>query len=150
MSQPITLPPTFIRCTAEEGTCPLRETCLRSTVHRETIYSGKDNTFLRTVNLWNKDIQPFTENCEAYLKAELKNFAQGFKHLFDCVPKAKYAIIQNEVQKVFGNRRTYFYCKKGEQLVSPEEQQRIAQIFKNQGIEEEPQYDNFVEVYAWN
>jgi len=31
MSQTIEMPPTYIRCTAEEGSCPLRETSLRQT-----------------------------------------------------------------------------------------------------------------------
>jgi len=143
------MPPTYIRCTAEEGSCPLRETCLRSKVHREATYSGKYYG-LTVVNLWNADIKPMTEQCQAYRKAETLRFARGFSRLFDPVPKGVYATVQAQVQQVFSNRLYYFQCKKGTRLTSPEEQERIARIFQKNGISATPQYDKMVEVYDYS
>jgi len=149
MSQTIEMPPTYIRCTAAEGSCPLRETCLRSKVHREAAYSGNYYGLI-VVNLWNADIKPQTADCQAYRKAETLRFARGFSRLFDPVPKGVYATVQRQVQQVFSNRLYYFQCKKGTRLTSPEEQERIAQIFQKNGIAAAPQYDKMVEVYDYS
>ena len=125
------------------------EQCLRSRVHREAAYEGTGRYGLEVVNLWNKDVKPFTADCRAFRSTEKRRFAQGFSHLFDPVPKGLYATVRREVENVFGSRRTFFYCKGGDQLTSPEEQQRIAHIFKRHGITAVPQYDCFVEMYDW-
>jgi len=149
MSQTIEMPTGYIRCTATEGSCPLRETCLRSKVHREAAYSG--NYYgLTVVNLWNADIKPQTAECQAYRKAETLRFARGFSRLFDPVPKGVYAAVRMAVESVFSSRRTYYYCRRGDQLTSPEEQQKIARIFEKYGVAQAPQYDEMVDVYDWN
>lgn len=151
MSQTIEMPQGFIRCTAEEGSCPLRESCLRSKVHREAGYnSEKEHRALWVVNLWNAALKPLTEECKAYRKAETQQFAQGFSRLFDPVPKGVYAAVRSQVEHVFSNRLYYFQCKKGERLTSPEEQAKIARIFEKNGIAAAPQYDKVVEVYMWD
>lgn len=151
MSQTIEMPPGYVRCVAEEGKCPLRETCLRSKVHREADYeSGSAYYGLHVVNLWKTDIKPMTSECKAYRKAEAKLFAQGFSRLFDPVPKGVYAAVQSAVEHTFTNRLYYFQCKKGTRLTSPEEQQKIAKIFQRYGITAAPQYDKMVEVYDYS
>jgi len=143
------MPPTYVRCTAEKGSCPLRETCLRSKVHREAEYSGGYDK-LTVVNLWNADAKPLTEECRSYRKAETRQFARGFTRLFDPVPKGVYAAVRMAVESVFSCRRTYYYCRRGDQLTSPEEQQKIARIFEKYGVAQAPQYDEMVDVFDWN
>lgn len=150
MSQTIKMPPNYLRCVAEEGKCPMRETCLRSKVHREADYTQLgENYRLQVVNLWNAGIKPQTEECKAYRKAELKQFAQGFCRLFDAVPKGIYATVQTQIEQVFSNRLFYFRCKKGSRLTSPKEQQEIANIFEQNGIKTAPVYDKIVEEYDY-
>jgi len=145
------MPQGFMRCTAAEGSCPLRESCLRSKVHREANYhSENEDRGLWVVNLWNAAIKPLSEECKAYRKAEAQQFAQGFSRLFDPVPKGVYDTVRSQVEHVFSNRLYYFQCKKGERLTSPEEQERIARIFQKNGVSTAPQYDKMVEVYAWD
>lgn len=144
------MPASYLRCTAEAGSCPLMEHCLRSKIHREATYEGAERYGLEVVNLWNKDVKACSADCHAYRSVEKRRFAQGFTHLFDVVPKGVYATVRREVEGVFGSRRTFFYCKGGDQLTSPEEQKRIARIFQRHGITVAPQYDGFVDVYDWS
>lgn len=151
MSQKTKMPETYEVCIAEEGGCPLRDTCLRSKIFRETDYTAKrGNRKLAVVNLWNPELQPLTESCESYRKAETQRFAQGFSHLYDNVPKGDYATVQQLVQRLFSSKRHYYYCKNGTYLTSPKEQEKIARIFEKRGVEGEPQYDALVDVYDWS
>lgn len=145
------MPSGYVRCVAGEGECPLRETCLRSKVHREADYSTEvEGIGLGVVNLWKESLKPLTTECKAYRKAETRQFAKGFTHLFDPVPKGIYAAVQSAVEHVFTNRLYYFHCKKGTRLTSPKEQQEIAHIFEENGIFATPQYDKIVEVYDYS
>lgn len=151
MSQQTGMPANYVRCTAAEGSCPLRETCLRSKVHREANYDSEGEYYgLTVVNLWKESIKPLTTECKAYRKAEPKQFAQGFTRLFDAVPKGVYSTVQSQVEHVFSNRLYYFQCKKGTRLTSPEEQRRIARIFEKNGVTAAPEYDKMVEVYDYS
>lgn len=150
MSQALEKPASFVRCTVAEGGCPLRDTCLRSLTHHETVYAQEADEWVATVvNLWNPAVKSCTAECQAYRSTEKVKCARGFRHLFDRVPKGCYARVRAEVEHVFTNRRFFFFCQKGERLTSPDEQKCIANIFKKYGIEEAPQYDEFVETYNW-
>lgn len=151
MSQTIQMPSNYMRCVAEEGKCPLRETCLRSMVHREADYKLSTGYYgLLVVNLWQENIKPLTNECRAYRKAEARQFTRGFTHIFDLVPKGVYATVQKQVEHVFSNRLYYFQCKKGTRLTSPEEQEAIAHIFQKNGITSTPRFDEMVEVYDYS
>lgn len=150
MSQQITMPKDYVVCTATEGSCPIREKCLRSKVHRETDYtSPRYNRSLSVVNLWNSAVKPLTNECEMYRATDTRSFARGFKHLFDKVAKGVYGDVQRQVLNVFTSERTYYYCKNGTYLTSPEEQRKIAEIFKRHGLPQ-PTYDKYVETFDWS
>lgn len=142
------IPATYTCCITPEGACPLRERCLRSLVHREQMYSEKASR-LEVVNLWNEELHPNTEKCKLFREARKKVFARGFAHLFDEVPKKKYPTVKAHVQAVFGCERSYYYCKNGTWLISPDEQARIAAIFRKAEVGEVPPYDRMEESYDW-
>lgn len=151
MSQWINKPDAYVVCTAAEGNCPLRETCLRSKAFRETDHtSATGNRQLTVVNLWNSSVKPQTEDCAMYREARLRPFARGFRHLFDAVPRGIYQTVQQQVQHIFGNRRYYFFCKKGQRLTSPEEQAAIARVFEKNGLTAAPKYDEIVNAYDFS
>lgn len=151
MSQQTRKPEDYVVCTAAEGSCPLRDTCLRSKVHRETDYAvDTSNSILKVVNVWNPELKALTRECAMYSEAKTKNFARGFKHLFDNVPRGTYNEVLRQVQQAFTSERAYYYCKNGTYLTSPDEQQRIAAIFRKYGITDAPQYDSFEEVCDWS
>lgn len=144
------MPPSYVACVATLGSCPLQDSCLRSKVLHDTDYAARNGgTCLTVVNLWNTALNPQTEQCTMYRKAEIKRFARGFKHLFDNVPKGIYPEVRARVKKVFRSEREYYYCKNGTYLTSEEEQARIAQIFRDHGLTD-PHYDALTDVYDWS
>lgn len=142
------MPPSYTCCCAGEGTCPLRERCLRSLAHRERTRDEKLFT-LTVVNLWNPALLTNTEKCKLFREARKVAYARGFSRLFDNVPKKDYFAVKARVQAVFGSERSYYYCKNGTWLASPREQARIAAIFRAAGLGETPPYDQMVECYDW-
>lgn len=144
------MPQSYIRCVAEEGKCPLRETCLRSVAHREADHSEETMFGVTVVNLWNDSLHTLTTECKAYRKANIRTFARGFTQLFHNVPSGIYATVRQQVVGVFSNRQFFFLSQKGKRLTSPSEQEKIAEIFKRNGISAPPQYDEFVELYDWS
>lgn len=151
MSQQTRKPENYVVCVATEGSCPLRESCLRNKLHRETVYTKENSRQqLTVVNLWYAALKPLTRECEMYRKAEPIRFARGFKHLYDKVPKGIFKEVQMQVKRLFSCERAYYYCKSGTYLTSPEEQQKIALIFERYDIPESPQYDAFEDCYDWS
>ncbi len=150
MSQSNSMPLSYVVCTAEEGQCPLREHCLRSKVYSEDTENLKREPIVRVVNFKNPDTHSLTEQCTLYRSDQTLRFAKGMTHLFDFVPKVKYSAVQQAVQSCFSSNRTYFYCKKGERLISPKEQESIAKVFQRFSIDTLPQYDNYEECYDWS
>lgn len=150
MSQRLERPTGYVVCTVAEGGCPLCATCLRSKIYREhKAATTTECRSLRVVNLWNKALNTGTNACAMYRATTQRRFARGFISLFNAVPQGEYEQIKAEVEQVFSSRRTFYYCRKGERLTSPEEQQRIANIFKKHGFSNAPRFDDYVVAYDW-
>lgn len=149
MPQLPTMPPSYIGCAAEEAQCPLREHCLRSKVYREATGGVMRAPAVTLVNFRNPENQALTEQCRFYRTDRPMRFARGMSHIFDLVPKGKYKAVQQAVQKCFSCRRIYFYCKGGEQLISPREQAAIAEVFQQYGLTEPPRFDEYVDCLNW-
>ncbi|MCD8193771.1 MAG: DUF6078 family protein, partial [Tannerellaceae bacterium] len=56
--------------------------------------------------------------------------------------------ISSSLLNLFG-RRTYFRVRKGERLLSPEEQQKVLYILKSYGVAPLPEFDAYIEAYDW-
>jgi hypothetical protein len=149
MPQQLSMPVSYVSCTAAEGQCPLREHCLRSKVYRESTEGVFFSPVITVVNFKSPQNRALTNECKLYRTDQPKRFARGMKHIFDLVPKMQYKAVQQAVQNCFGCRRTYFYCKKGEQLISPGEQTAIANVFQRHRIDTPPHFDDYVECLDW-
>lgn len=151
MSQRLERPTGYVVCTVAEGGCPLSETCLRNKIHREhKVATPAKCRSLRVVNLWNEALHTGTNACVMYRATTQRRFARGFTSLFNAVPQGEYEQMKAEVEQVFSSRRMFYYCRKGERLTSPEEQQRIANIFQKHGFSTAPRFDDYVIAYDWN
>lgn len=149
MPQQSNMPLSYACCTVQEGQCPLWEHCLRSKVYREQFNEIMLAPAITTVNFQSPKVHALTEQCTYFRSDRPQRFARGMKHIFDAVPKAKYSAVQQAVEFCFGCRRTYFYCKKGEQLITPKEQTAIAAVFLRHGFIEPPRFDAYEECYSW-
>lgn len=150
MSITTSIPADYVRCAVAEGNCLLREKCLRSKVLREDTYSEATSQIgIEVVNIWNKALKPCTNECAAFRPSYKRRFAKGFSHLFECVPKGLYESFRRDIINVFSSRRTFYYCQKGEILVTPEEQLGIDAVFRKYRLLSGPKFDAFVEEEDW-
>lgn len=86
------------------------------------------------------------EDCPSFLLDQPQRFARGFSHLFDNVPHRKALAIKSQMLTYFG-RTSFYRCYRKERLIKPGEQKRIGEMFRNQNLNEEPQFDEYVDYY---
>ena len=69
--------------------------------------------------------------------------------LFDEIPHRLEADIRRRIMACFSCRSYYFQSRKGERLITPKEQQAIANVFRQAGLKAEPEFDDYVEETYW-
>ncbi|MBQ6189176.1 MAG: hypothetical protein IJK45_03270 [Bacteroidaceae bacterium] len=79
--------------------------------------------------------------CRQFAKAQPVRLAWGMSRLFHDVPKWQATVIRHELMQLFSSERTYFRYRRGEFLITPEIQSRVADIFRKYGYTAERQYD---------
>ena len=79
--------------------------------------------------------------CRQFAEAQPVRLAWGMSHLFQDVPKWQATVIRHELMRLFSSERTYFRYRRGEFLITPELQSRVADIFRKHGYTAERQYD---------
>ena len=141
----------LLRKKADEGytvcykaDCSHREECLRYLVgqHGQTL-----SRVVSAVNQQNTDVQ--AGNCPMYKYAGKLRMARGMtKLLTSDMPGRVEKDIRHQLFMYFG-RTNYYEYRKGSRLISPEQQQEVADIFQACGGNEPPQFDAYVEDYAW-
>ncbi len=87
--------------------------------------------------------------CTHFRSDVLLRYARGMKKLFDLVPKVKYAAVRAQVMNCFSCERVFYYAQKGDQIISPKEQLRIASVFKRAGLPE-PSFDQYELYPDWS
>lgn len=133
-------PVTFMHCFNEQcrrgGQCLRRQMALRIPKERESVLAVNPG-----------HIDSLTgEDCPSFLLDQPQRFARGFSHLFDNVPLQKAFAIKSQMLTYFG-RTSFYRCYRKERLIKPSEQERIRQMFLNQKLSEEPQFDEYVDYY---
>ena len=88
-----------------------------------------------------KDCQYFRSDC-------MIRFALGMKHLFDNLPHAKAIRIRSILLSHFERNMYYRFLNK-KRLIRQEDQAFIRDVFRSEGIEEEPVFDEYIEQYDW-
>lgn len=86
------------------------------------------------------------ENCTHFLLDQPQQYAKGIKRLYDKVPHKEAQTLKRQIMGYLG-RTAYYRCYRGERLISPQEQEQIRQLFLQQNINEEPQFDTYIEYY---
>lgn len=87
--------------------------------------------------------------CCYFRPIQTHRFGQGIEQLLKQVEQLPYnaaRATRNAIYGYFGKNK-FYRIRHGERLVYPEEQQRIAAIFRQAGIQEEPHYDRYVDRY---
>lgn len=143
------MPKDYIYCPAADGACPRAPQCLRAIAYRQltaTEASAKPGP-IRIVHP--ACVAHAQKGCDYYRDSTPVRFAQGMTKLFDEIPHRLETDIRRRIMACFSCRSYYFQSRKGERLITPKEQQAIANVFRQAGLKAEPEFDNYVEETYW-
>lgn len=137
-------------CFAGQEKCPKATTCLRA-IAAKLLSESEDGQpqSIHAVNPCYVGRLSDMSSCARYRSNELLHYAKGMSRLFDEIPLKQVSIVRLRVMECFSCERYYYHCRKGERLITPEEQQRIVRVFKAAGIEAKPKFDSYEYRLAW-
>lgn len=138
MNERIAIPYHYNLCIA--GECPMASTCLR-----QVAFKLADGL---TLNVLNPHLLDTSGECKQYVKAEKVMYAKGFKGVMDKLPFKVHDRAATYLMAAF-SERTYYRIRKGERLLSPDEQSVVRRIIARVGYTEPWEFDAYVEDYLW-
>lgn len=86
--------------------------------------------------------------CSHYRSSQKVRYAKGFTKMLENLPHKQMRIAISQLTNYFG-RTHYYRVRKGERLLSPTDQQKILNLFKNCGASHPQEFDKYVEEYNW-
>lgn len=123
--------------------CPKANTCLRQLTEQSV-----PETSEYWVIISPKLLDTIKGNCPYYRSNTKVRYAKGFIELLENLPHKQMQIVILHLMSYLG-RRTYYRSRKGERLLSPNEQRQILSILKNCGVTTPQEFDAYVEDYDW-
>lgn len=135
------VPSTYLHCIHTQ--CPRSAECLYFQV---TLHVDRDTPFFPVINIGH--VSGREDKCPYFQHDSKTCFAVGITHLFDHIPHAKAVRIRKIIYGYF-ERNMYYRIRNKQRYIKPEEQEFIRKIFRKEGIQEEPAFDEFVYQYDW-
>lgn len=135
------IPKTFARCFNKS--CKRAEECLH---HLVTRLSPGTPSIVYAVNPDCTGEEG--ELCPYFQPARLERFARGMSRMLDRIPHADSLVIKKRMLAYFGPN-LYYRLRRRERLFTPAQQEYIRQLFLQQGINETPEFDEYIERYDW-
>lgn len=142
-------PKDYTYCPASDEICPRAQHCLRAIAYRQLPKAGSAGKpgSIRIVHpAWQAAAK---EGCEYYRDNTPVRFARGMTKLFDDIPHRLEADMRRGIMACFSCRSYYFQSRKGERLITPHEQQAIANVFRQAGLNTVPVFDSYIETVHW-
>ncbi|MBO4660891.1 MAG: hypothetical protein J5610_05485 [Prevotella sp.] len=124
-------------------TCPLRDRCLRHIVGR---YVEGDSHIVSSVNPHYPGVGE--ESCEFFRPNEYVMKKRGMVNFYHDMPGHMEYSIRRHLIRIFG-RYKYFEMRKGTRLITPNEQQQIAEVCHLHGWTGDLHYDGEQEDWLW-
>lgn len=137
-----TMPRSFGMCNQTE--CPLANTCLR---HLAYTAIGEDRPFIKTTNP--KWMAQQKGACSLYLSNQPARRARGFIRTVKAMPTGKAESFRLSAIGKMGYRR-YYQCRKGEILLTKDEEDFIISLAKRYGVVLDDYFDKHEEVLMWS
>lgn len=123
--------------------CPKANTCLRQLA---------EQSMPEKVEYWSivspKRLNSIKEDCPYYRSCIKARYAKGFIGILESLPHKQMGSVITQLMSFF-SRRTYYRVRKGERLLSPDEQQQVLNILKHCGVSQPPKFDEYIEAYDW-
>ena len=123
--------------------CPKAESCFRQLLERVV---PTDVEYLRVISP--KHLTDITGECPYYRPYGKVRYAKGFVSALNNLPHKTMQSVVFHLMSHFG-RRTYYRVRKGERLLSNDEQQYIQNVFKQYGDGNMIQFDAYEEDFNW-
>ncbi|MDL2222785.1 DUF6078 family protein [Bacteroidales bacterium OttesenSCG-928-M11] len=136
------VPQNYVHCL--NTACKRANDCLRFMVGQAV---PDDVTLFTTINP--SAINALGGECQYFEPIKLIRYALGITHLYDNMSHAKYVQVKNAIHKYFGHARYYRIYNKL-YYITPEQQDFIRDLFRKEGVEEEPVFDEYVERYNFS
>lgn len=144
------IPENYEYCFESTDNCPKADTCLRALAAQAVLQSGKAKTpFVTCVHPCYTRRHAADGTCTHYRTSTPQRRAKGMTKLFEELPLKIAATVKERVIDSFSSRTVFYQCRNGERLITPEEQARIARIFRAAGIQYAPQFDEYEDTVVW-
>lgn len=144
------IPQGYAHCFAGKDRCPKADSCLRA-IAAKLLEENKD-TQPQTINMVNAayvDQLADQTSCPLYRSSEPLRYAKGMSHIFDEIPVKQARTIRRKVIGCFSCERYFYHSRNGNRLISPEEQRKIANVFRIAGLDTTPKFDDYEQVIVW-
>ncbi len=134
------MPKNFARCFKSD--CPCAAECLRA--QAVTLAKTKQTSYPAI----NVNVAKGGKDCQFYMSPKPIRVAWGMKDIYKIVPLGIERRLRTALKVQFGYYR-YYRMRRGDEPIYPEEQNVIAEWFKEYGIENLPEFDNYTEELRW-
>ncbi len=123
--------------------CGVAGECIFQQAFRQMGQAGK---YLRLVNpsLCSRD-----EGCTFYARSRPVRLARGFRHMQEHMLPRQYSQFMTTLILHFG-RNQYFKRRRGDILLSPEDQEAVRTVLRRVGADPSMDFDGYVEDLQWN
>lgn len=134
------VPDGFTHCM--NASCQMADSCLRYQARQYIPVSCK------TIKVINPTLVLSDGKCSAYLSETDLRYAYGVDHLYDTILYGVAIQIKKQLIDIFG-KNMYYRFKRKEKCFTPKDQELVARVFKQFGVEEQPRFDYYVSGYKW-
>lgn len=135
------IPFEYALCLNEQ--CPNADSCLRRLCVQ---HMPADKEYWNIVSP--KRLAALKGDCPFYRSSRKVRYAKGFINMLDSLPYNKRKATISHLMGCFG-QRTYYRVRKGERLLSPDEQQTVLNIIRQHHPDIIPKFDTYTEGYVW-
>ncbi len=137
------MPSWYVLCT--NSLCPYQGNCLRFLVARYAP-EGIETAMCVLPRVLNEK-----ENKCRYLdKIQVVVMAAGFENLYDRVMKKDYTTMRKGITEYLHGTKSYYEYKRGDRVLTPEQQQWINDYVKSFGYDWEVTFDRYFESYGYH
>ena len=135
------MPSSYVVCWHHD--CPLKDNCLR---HLGASHVPTDCRTVQSVNL--NLVRPEKGQCALQRPVRFIRNAWGLRHIYDNVPHSKYDAIHSRIHLALKNSTYYDYYNERKPM-SPEVQEYIQRVFRENGITEPVIFRRYEDAVDW-
>ena len=90
------------------------------------------------------------DSCRMYAEMKPSIIARGMNRIFDHVKPWEVKAIRDSLIPIFGSRSHFYRYNLGRYDITPQQQERVAAVFRSFGYEQPIHYDQTTECYYFN